>query len=71
MELQLALLALSMLEQLSPKIQALFQTGQITPEQQSALLKRYAELLTNSVASFAGHEWTKSDGTPSGSQTPT
>lgn len=68
--LSLASAGLSIVEQLAPKIQQLFASGEITPQQQADLMARYAQLLTNSAASFAGSEWTKSDGTPSGSQTP-
>jgi hypothetical protein len=47
---------LSMVEALAPEVAKLFQSGQITPEQQQALYDRI-EAIRNGSA-FSGSEWT-------------
>lgn len=56
-EVQLALLALQMLEKLAPVIQQQFQSGVITAEQQQAVRDQYTKLMENLDTVFSGPEW--------------
>lgn len=65
----LANLALTMLEKLSGMIHL----GGVNPQIQAGLISRYAALLKDAADKFNtvdSKDWTKSDGTKSGSQTP-
>lgn len=65
----LANAALSLFESLVPKLKELTQKGEITVEEQAELKARYERLKNNQDEVFAGSQWTKSDGSPSRSQT--
>jgi polyhydroxyalkanoate synthesis regulator phasin len=49
--------SLTLVEQLTPQVKELFQKGDITAEQQKALLDRYNALKANIDAEFSGPEW--------------
>jgi len=49
--------ALSLTEQLLPQLQALQTSGQITADQQAAVLARYNSLKAAADGQFAGPEW--------------
>lgn len=49
--------AMSMVETLIPAIQKLAQSGEITKEQQQAVLEKYNALVSSGDAMFEGPEW--------------
>lgn len=65
----LASAAMSLLESLAPKFRELRNSGEISPEQQKELDDKFQNLTKHPDSFFSGSEWTKSDGTPSRSQT--
>lgn len=56
-EIILANAALTLVEELVPRIESLVKSGQITPEQQQTVRDRYTQLRDNLDARFSGPEW--------------
>jgi hypothetical protein len=49
--------SLTLLEELLPKLSQLKASGEITAEQQAAVLAKYTSLKTRADGQFAGPEW--------------
>lgn len=58
--LPLASAGISLLEQLIPQISALVKRGEITPEQQADIKRRFESLRAKAGGEFSGPEWTVS-----------